>query len=253
MKIHSFFVYLTFIFTLHCTPTTASPLPTTIEKIKPSVVGVGTYNRLASPRSKLLGTGFVVGNGNLVATNAHVVSIELNNSQKEKIAIFVGRGSHGQKRDATLLAIDKKHDLALLRITGSPLKPLSLSNKTVREGELVAFTGFPIGAVLGLYPVTHQGIISSINPISIPVNTTKQLTMKQLKALKNPYNVYQLDATAYPGNSGSPVYEPNSGKVIAVINKTLVKTTKEAILSDPSAITYAIPVVHLKALMEAHQ
>jgi S1-C subfamily serine protease len=62
--------------------------------------------------------------------------------------------------------------------------------------------------------------------------------------------VFQLDATAYPGNSGSPIYDPETGEVIGIVNMVLVKGTKEAALSSPTGITYAIPSRHLKALLD---
>ena len=37
------------------------------------------------------------------------------------------------------------------------------------------------------------------------------------------FDVYQLDATAYPGNSGSPLLDADSGKVLGVINSVFVK------------------------------
>jgi hypothetical protein len=40
-----------------------------------------------------------------------------------------------------------------------------------------------------------------------------------------------------------------TGEVIAVINKVFVKTTKEAVLSQPSGITYAIPVKYIHQLL----
>ena len=63
------------------------------------------------------------------------------------------------------------------------------------------------------------------------------------------FPVLQLDATAYPGNSGSPVYDPESGDVLGIINMVFVKGTKEAALTQPSGITYAIPASHLQALL----
>ena len=72
-----------------------------------------------------------------------------------------------------------------------------------------------------------------------------------IKRLRNPFNVLQLDATAYPGNSGSPLYVPSSGVVVGVINKVAVKATKERVLSDPSGITYAIPARHVVALLKS--
>ncbi|HNM56654.1 MAG TPA: S1C family serine protease, partial [Thauera aminoaromatica] len=63
------------------------------------------------------------------------------------------------------------------------------------------------------------------------------------------FRVYQLDATAYPGNSGSPLYDPASGEVIGVLNMVFVKSTKEKVLADPSGISYAIPVEYLQRLI----
>lgn len=119
----------------------------------------------------------------------------------------------------------------------------------IDEGTNIAFTGFPIGAVLGLYPVTHRGIIASITPTITPVDDSQQISVKMLKRMRNPYLVYQLDATAYPGNSGSAMYDRKTGEVIGIINKVFVQSTKEAVISKPSGITYAIPVKYLLELM----
>jgi S1-C subfamily serine protease len=64
------------------------------------------------------------------------------------------------------------------------------------------------------------------------------------------FPVLQLDATAYPGNSGSPVYDPETGEVLGIVNMVFVKGTKEAALTQPSGITYAIPARHLQALLD---
>ena len=70
-----------------------------------------------------------------------------------------------------------------------------------------------------------------------------------IKQLRDPYDVFQLDATAYSGNSGSPLYDPETGEVVGVINKVFVKESKEAVLEKPSGITYAIPVRYVKELL----
>ena len=119
----------------------------------------------------------------------------------------------------------------------------------VREGELYAFTGYPIGMVLGLFPVTHRGIVSAITPMAIPMLKARQLNAKLMRRLREPYDVFQLDATAYPGNSGSPLYHVKNGKVVGVINKVFIKESKETILSKPSGITYAIPIRYVKKLL----
>jgi serine protease Do len=67
------------------------------------------------------------------------------------------------------------------------------------------------------------------------------LTPKLIKRADDPFTIFQLDATAYPGNSGSPLYDGETGEVIGVINSVFVKGAKENALRDPSGITYAIP------------
>lgn len=229
----------------------ADNLPDTLAKVKPSIVGVGTYQPTRAPQSRLQGTGFVVADGYHVVTNAHVVKVELAVDQKEVLVIFTGKGKRAQFRQARVLVLDEAHDLALLRISGARLPSLKIADsEQVREGERYAFTGFPLGGILGLYPATHQGIVSSITPIAAPMGGSRQLTPELIKRLRNGYEIFQLDATAYPGNSGSPLYDQVSGQVVGVINSVFVKGTKEAAIENPSGITYAIPSRYVRKLLE---
>lgn len=234
---------------LKCNSTSAHDFVATVANIKPSVVGVGVYDPLAAPRSNLQGTGFVVGDGTIVATNYHVVAKELKTEVNQSRVIFSGTGKSTRTIKAKVIEIDPLHDLALLKIEGK-LTPLKLGlDAVVPDGTQVAFTGFPIGAVLGLYAATHTGIIANYSPVITPSINSDRLSAEAIRRLRDPYFIYQLDATAYPGNSGSPVYDVETGKVIAVINKVFIKKTKESALTDPSGITYAIPVAYLKKLL----
>lgn len=225
-------------------------LPQTIDKIKRSIVAVGTVQPLRQPPGRFTGTGFVVGDGRHVITNAHVVPSKLNEKNREFLAVLVGPG-RGDVRSARVVSKDLVHDMALLAFDGKPLPAVSFGDSgRVREGELYAFTGFPIGIVLGMRPVTHRGIISAITPIAIPQLSARQLSQKMLARLADPYDVFQLDATAYPGNSGSPLYDPVSGRVVGVVNKVFVKESKENILEKPSGIAYAIPIRYAKRLLQ---
>jgi len=235
-------------------PTFAHNLVDVVQQIKPSVVGIGLYSPLGKPRNLLLGSGFVVSDGNYVITNQHVVDAPRDPKQKQELVIFVGSGKQAKIRKATLVGESKVHDLALLKIEGTALPAMTLADSTYQpEGSLIGFTGFPIGAVLGLYPVTHRGIIASVTPVVVPITETKKMTASTLKRMRNPYMVYQLDATAYPGNSGSAMYDAETGLVVGVINKVFVQSSKEAVISNPSGITYAIPIKHVHELMQKHQ
>lgn len=229
----------------------SADLPATVAKVKPSVVGVGTYAPGRPQGPVLRGSGFVVA-GHYVVTNAHVVAQKLDDKWREVHAVFIPKGGdQAEVRDATVVRRDPAHDLTLLRVGGSALPSLRLGTSTkVREGESVAFTGFPILNALGLFAATHTGIISAIAPVVIPVGSGRDLKPEVLRRLNKPFDIFQLDATAYPGNSGSPLYSVGSGQVIGVINSVFVKGTKEVAISDPSGITYAIPVDHVRALLK---
>lgn len=234
--------------------TMANSLPEVIDRIKDGVVAIGTMRPMHSQGRgvpvKFLGTGFVVGNGQQVITNLHVLPTELDRDNGEVLAIFVGRGEAAKATPVTLKAEDVRHDLALLQLEAQGLKPLKLGDDTyLREGSELAFTGFPIGMVLGLYPVTHRALVSAVTPYVIPAHSTASLTSEQVLRLREPFEVYQLDAVAYPGSSGSPLYSVRDGRVLAVLNSIFVKGSKEQALSNPSGIAYAIPIRHVNKLI----
>ena len=219
------------------------------QTLKKSVVGIGVYTPIGTVRNKLVGTGFVIGDGTLIATNHHVIEKALEPDANQRRVIYVGEGERPTTIEATVLKTDPARDLAILKIN-SKLTPLPLAPAQRHpDGAQIVFSGFPIGIVLGLYPATHSGYIAAYTPVAIPSVNSSELSIEMLKRLRDPFYVYQLDATAYPGNSGSPVLDPDSGQVIGIINKVFVKKTKEAVLSDPSGISYAIPVRYLHDLL----
>jgi S1-C subfamily serine protease len=234
----------------------AADAPDAIQTVKASVVAVGTFEKLRSPAFSFLGTGFAVGDGSLVATNAHVLPTVLDDERKEALVVAVpdaASPSGFQGRAAKMLATDVEHDLALLRIEGPKLPALALGDSSrVREGQNYLFTGFPIGGALGLIPATHRAMVAALVPIALPTGNARQLEARAIKRLaSSPYPVLQLDGTAYPGNSGSPLFDPGNAEVIGVINMVFVKGSRETALTQPSGITYAIPAQPLKLLLQS--
>ncbi|MDP1652061.1 MAG: serine protease [Rhodocyclaceae bacterium] len=232
--------------------TARAELADTIARIKPSLVVVGTFNKLKSPSFNMRGTGFVVGDGRLIATNAHVVpEVTGVESGQDMLMILSRHGSETRPHPVQLVTRDPEHDLAILRLAGPSLPALALgSSDAVREGQAVAFSGFPIGGALGFSPVTHRGIVSSITPIALPIGNASQLKDKSIRSLRSgAFPIFQLDATAYPGNSGGPMYDAETGEVLGVINMVFIKSTREAMLEKPSGISYAIPAKYLGELL----
>jgi S1-C subfamily serine protease len=227
-------------------------LPDVIARVKASVVLVGTYRATDAPRFRLRGTGFVVEDGLLVATNAHVLPDTVPGAEPPSLVVQVRRDGDWQMRTVRLEAMDAARDLAVLRILeGDPVPALKLGDSDrVREGDDLAFTGFPIGGVLGYSPVTHRAMVSSITPALLPTLSAERLQPGVIRGLRNGgFDIFQLDATAYPGNSGGPLYLPESGEVVGVMNMVVVKARRESALSDPSGIAYAVPVRLLRELL----
>jgi serine protease Do len=225
-------------------------LPDTAAKMKRSVVAVGTYMAVRQTQKQPRGTGFVVA-PNHVITNHHVVPKKLDEGRRETVAVYrPGAENRTEMRRATLVARDQEHDLALLRFDGGALPAVTLGRSSeIREGQWAAFTGYPLVNALGLFSATHRATVAAIAPVAQPVGSGRELTPEMIKRLSRPFNILQLDAVAYPGNSGSPVYNINSGRVIGVINSVYVKRTRESAIKDPSGISYAIPVDHVRELM----
>jgi hypothetical protein len=259
-----------------------------IAAARPSVLPLGTFGATDSPRFGFRGSGFVVGDGTLLATTAHLLPPAGEGEGTRRLAVAVRRsaGSAGagtaggtpggagtgpfagappagvsgtagggdafELRFATVAAADRTRDLVLLRLEGAPLPALALEKPDrVREGQAIALMGFPIGGALGFAAVTHRGIVASITTVALPAATAAQLDPRAIARLRDGnFEVLQLDATAYPGNSGGPLLDAATGRVLGVVNMVYVKGSRESALSNPTGITYAIPVRYLHALLE---
>lgn len=229
----------------------AQSLPDLIARTKPSVVLVGSYGLLDSPRFGFRGTGFVVGDGRRVVTNVHVLPPDLAGRVDRRLVIQSWTERDGwTQRDAQVTRTDPLHDLAVLSIVGSPLPSLPLAEYDAREGTEVILMGFPLGGALGYGHVTHRGMVAArvaIAPTAVNAQSLQPRALQQLR--QGSFEVLQLDATAYPGNSGGPVLDVATGQVVGVLNMVLVKGTREAALSAPSGISYALKVSTAAALL----
>ncbi|RTL16483.1 MAG: serine protease [Burkholderiales bacterium] len=232
----------------------AADLPALIERSKPSVVLVGTYSPTDNPRFGFRGTGFAVADGSLVISNAHVLPAPDVTEAEQRISIQV-RAANGEweMRLARIAALDRAHDLVALSFDGAALPALRIAPPALaQEGRGVLFMGFPIGGALGFSTVSHRGIISAITPISLPAMNARSLDPRAVRQLRaGSFDILQLDATAYPGNSGGPVLDQETGEVVGVINMVLTKAGKESALSSPSGISYAIPAAAILPLIES--
>jgi len=231
----------------------AESIPDLVARSKRSVVAVGTFAPLRNPSFRFAGTGFAIGDGRQIATCAHVLA-PVDPGAGERLAISIpeseGRGRVAEVRPVT---ISREYDAAVLVIQDSavtlPALPLD-ETPMAREGTDVVLIGFPIGSLLGIFATTHRGVVGSVTPRVTPSITSAGLNAQSVLAARTgAMNLFQLDAIAYPGNSGSPLIDTQTGAVIGIVNMGLVKANREAALGNPTGISYAVPVQYLRDLL----
>jgi serine protease Do len=141
-------------------------------------------------KTNSLGSGFIVDTSGIAVTNNHVIA------DADEINIIMNDGT---KIRATLVGVDKKTDLAVLKFT-PPAKPLVAvkfgDSDKLRLGEWVIAIGNPFS----LGGTVTAGIVSARNR---DINS-------------GPYDSYiQTDAAINRGNSGGPLFNLD-GEVIGV-------------------------------------
>ncbi len=159
------------------------------------------------------GSGFFVGN-RLVATNHHVI-----NGAKTGTVKLVVEQRRFEIEGA--VAIDKNHDLAIVKVRGLNAPPLPLGNSdTVEEGEIV----YAVGNPRGFEGTFSSGEISNIRP-----QGTSRIKDK----------VLQFTAPISRGSSGGAMVN-RWGEVIGIVSETR---------DDGQNLNFAIPVNTLKSLL----
>ena len=158
-----------------------------------------------------LGTGFVVWNDR-VATNLHIIV----GAREAVVRLADGR----EISDPLVLAIDKKRDLAILRVNAPNLIPLALGDSdAVRAGDHVVAIGHP----MGLGNTVSDGLVGAIRQLDPEVT------------------LLQVSAPISPGSSGGPIFN-DKGEVIGIAT---------AFSAEGQNLNFGVPVKYLKPLLLA--
>lgn len=139
-----------------------------------------------------IGSGFVISDDGLIATNMHVIG------EARPISV---QAADGRKFEVTEVhASDRGMDLAVLRIKGSDLPKLELGDSAkIRQGQTVVALGNPHG----LKHSVVRGVISG----------EREVEDRQM---------IQLAIPIEPGNSGGPIVDV-AGRVLGIVTmKSLV-------------------------------
>jgi serine protease Do len=202
--------------TAHGVEETAKPLNSTSEspqdlvaRLKKSLVTIRSMGRDGGEVG--LGTGFVIDESGLIATNFHVVG--------EGRPIRVELGNRQSLKVLAVEASSRSRDLAVLRVDlgDQVLTPLPLaSGETVEPGTTVLAFGNPFG----LRQSVVQGIVSAV----------REIEQQEL---------IQIAIPIEPGNSGGPLVDMH-GDVHGIVNM------KSAVSKN---VGFAIPVQKLRELV----
>jgi putative serine protease PepD len=173
-----------------------------------------------SQQSQAEGSGFVYDSSGDIITNAHVVA----GATSIKV-----RFKDGSTAKATLVGKDESTDIAVIKVStdSSKLHPLSVgTSSSVQPGQAVVAFGSPFG----LPGTMTAGIVSAVNrTITAPNNYSIS-------------GAIQTDAAINHGNSGGPLIDAATGKVIGVDAQI------ESNSNDNAGVGFAIPIDAVKSV-----
>jgi S1-C subfamily serine protease len=197
------------------------------KKALPSVVNITTtevrYDFFFGPVPLAgQGSGFILNKDGLILTNNHVIG----NAQPGNVEVRL-YDKHSYK--ATVVTVDRGHDLALLKINAPNLVPATLaeSSRGLEVGQRV----YAIGNPFGLSGTMTRGIISAIRTIRGGENNLIE-------------DAIQTDASVNPGNSGGPLLN-SRGEVIGITTMIASNGAEQS-----AGIGFAIPINTAKTVLD---
>ena len=200
------------------------------ERVSPAVVSIRTETKQSPlsrrrfhpleefmpiprmPRGGGVGSGFVIREDGLIATNEHVVR----NADQ-----VTGEFSDGTKHTGEIVGFDRKTDIALIKVeTKESLPIVAFGNSDkLRPGDWVVAIG---------------------NPFDLDHTVTAGIVSAKHRSLTGAYDDYiQTDAAINPGSSGGPLLNL-SGEVIGI---------NTAIREGANTVGFTIPINMAKKLI----
>lgn len=190
----------------------AEEMPPTVAELakqaRPSVVVIQTAGRDSGEQA--IGTGFVISEGGLIATNLHVIG------EGRPISVQTADGKTLEVKEVR--AWDRTLDLAIIQVAAKDLPPLPLADSDkAQQGDPIVALGNPLGLKLSVV----SGVLSD---------------QREVDGRK----LLQVAFPVEPGNSGGPILDAR-GNVLGVV------TLKSRVTEN---LGFAVPVNLLKPLLE---
>ena len=175
-----------------------------------------------------IGSGFIYDDKGFIITNAHVVENAVD------ITVTLGNGT---QHEASLIGIDEKTDLALIKISGNGIYPAAVlgNSDQIIMGEWVIALGNPFGLFSeSRMPIATAGIVSSLH-----------MDFGFQESGRVYQDMIQTDASINSGNSGGPLVN-STGQVIG-INTFIFSGGNN---SGSIGIGFALPINRAMAIID---
>ena len=206
------------------TNTLPSPVAKAYDVVRSSVVrvnGWGAEDPVDDDNDKSVGSGVVIVDKGTILTNLHVVV-----GAKRVQVVF----ADGLKSDATVVAIQPEHDLAVLQAETIPDDLVAATMRSTADlalGDQVVAVGFPFG----IGPSVTAGVVSGLR---------REFRSPEGKRLLT--NLIQFDAAVNPGSSGGPLVTAG-GEVVGIVTAILNPTDQRFFVG----IGFAVPIENAAA------
>lgn len=188
------------------------------------------------------GTGFVVSNDGLVATNFHVVN------GATKITVLKKKPNQEvEEYPAKIVSQSSGLDIAVLKVEGMKLQPLVLATKPPAKGDKVYAIGFPASANKNLSrEKIEDGLVESTVTEGI-VGRVFEGTWSQRNQLN--VKIVQHSAAINKGNSGGPLLDV-CGRVVGIntqgaLGDVVLVSPREAKVVQQQGIFFASSILEL--------
>lgn len=228
----------------------SSDLSEKIKKVRTSIIAIGFSP--APNQITITGSGFCISNDGKILTAAHVYNQTPPQFQSKLMGMAMVKQEpngleHYKWLPLKLIKKEDKDDLALFQLEDygqALLKPLELGDsEKIEIGNEAYFIGFPYAAQL----------INDGFGITLIVNRTVVSNIKQDGTdSAHPRNWFIVDAISNPGNSGCPLIDPESNRVIGVMTiafRTQSQSHPGLDIREPMHIAGAKPINLVKKLL----
>lgn len=134
-------------------PATSENARDVLARVRPAVIQIKGFFG-SNTAQAFHGTGFAVADDGVFMTNYHVVAQQVQFPDKYRLEY---RTTEGKTGNVTVLAIDVRHDLAVVRAAGHAPAPLKLESAALAKGERAYAVGFPLDVGLTITEGVSNG------------------------------------------------------------------------------------------------